>query len=429
MTNMEHQEISHSQLPSGMEFGVYHLPNRRVVAFQIRMLTGCCTDPKDKLGLTRLIGETIDKGTQKYDGQGLSDAFDAIGASRNGGTGRETSTFTCTMLPEHFEKAVELHAELLRNPTFPQDACDVNIDLANQDLIALEDDAQSLSSKLMGQKVFGSLLGRHSLGEHETLKQISRDDMVQHWKKYFTAGRMIVSVSGAIEATRASQIFEKYFSGFGSDAKEGRTSYKLEFTPGMTHHNKDLEQQQIGIAWGGVDVTHKDYPVQQVMLGVLSGGMSGRLFTEVREKRGLVYWVGAWNESPRNAGMLFLGASTSADRCDETYEVLLREVERLGEDLEQDELDRAVTGILANQETRGDSTRARCSELAGDLFFFGRPIPIEEKIAEIKAVTIDDIRQFLANYPRDQRCVFTMGPRPLGKTSSADSSINESASV
>lgn len=426
---MEHQEIIYQQNPSGLECGVHFLPDRRIVSFQIRMHTGCCTDPADKLGLTRMIGETIDKGTQKYDGQGLSDAFDAIGAGRSGGTGRETTNYTCTVLPEHFDQAVALHAEFLRNPTFPEDTCAINIDLAKQDLIAMEDDAQSLINKMMNQKVYGSLLGRHPLGEQDTLEKINREELIQHWKKYYNIGRMVISVAGPLDAARVNETFEQNFSGFGSSNRDGRTSYPTEFTPGITHHHKELEQQQIGIAWPGVDATHDDFYIQQMMLGILSGGMSGRLFTELREKRGLVYWAGAWQETPRGTGMLNLGASTTAERCDQTYEALLQEVDRLGEDLEQDELDRAKTGILANRETRGDTTRALCSELASDLFFFDRPIPVEEKIAKIKAVSIEDIKRFLATYSRNHKCVFTLGPRPLGDPGTNDEVVPEGATT
>jgi predicted Zn-dependent peptidase len=111
--------------------------------------------------------------------------------------------------------------------------------------------------------------------------------------------------------------------------------------------------------------------------------------------------------------MMFLGASTTPERCDQTYDTLLREVDRLGEDLTQSELERARTGILAGWETRGDTTRSRCAELLGDLFFFGRPVPIEEKIAKIKGVTIQHIQAYLHAQRRDRLCVVTLGPRPL----------------
>ena len=406
-------EISHGFLPCGIEYGVATLPRRHVVSFQIRVLAGAASEPIERLGLARLVEETLDKGTQRRSGQELSDAFDAIGAGRQSGTGRETMTFTCTTLPEHFELAVQLHAEMLRTPTFPDDAVRINVDLAGQELSALEDEPQALADKLMSPLVYGPVLGRHPLGERETLERLTRADLESFWRTYFHCGRMVVSVVGPVEAERAVGVFARHFGGFGGTTRNGRETRAVKFTSTRTHHHKDLEQEHITIGWPGVEATHKDFPVQQATLGILSGGMSGRLFTEVREKRGLVYWVSAWQETPRGAGMMFLGASTTPERCDQTFTALLREVDRLSEDLVQDELDRAVTGIVASQETRGDTTRSRCAELASDLFFFGRPVPSEEKVAKLQAVTIDDIRRYLAENPRDRLCVLTLGPRPL----------------
>jgi len=403
----------HDHLPCGIEYGVAALPQRHVVAFQIRVLAGVCSEPSDRLGLARLVEETIDKGTERHSGRELSDAFDAIGASRQSGTGRETTTFTCTILPGHFERAVELHAELLRQPTFPPEAVEVNVQLAQQELIALEDDAHGLADKLMGLQAYGPVLGRHPLGERATLDRMERHDLERYWRAYFHGGRMIVAVAGPVEAGRVADLFTTHFDGFGRTERNGRAAFTVEFNERTTHHPKALEQEHIAVCWPGVDPTDADFPIQQVILGILSGGMSGRLFTEVREKRGLVYWVSAWQETPRGAGMLFLGASTTPERCDQTYDTLLREVDRLSEDITQDELDRAVTGMVAQQETRGDSTRSRCGELANDLFFFGRPIPIEEKVAKIEAVTIEDIRRYLSEHPRDRLSVMTLGPRPL----------------
>jgi len=216
-----------------------------------------------------------------------------------------------------------------------------------------------------------------------------------------------------VEPQRVLDLFEKHFGGFGSPKREGRTHYPVEFSPGRVHWHKELEQNHIGVCWPGVDVAHEHHPIQQAVIGILSGGMSGRLFTEVREKRGLVYWVSAWQETPRGAGMMFMGASTMPDRSDQTYNTLLGEVDRLGDDLEQSELDRALTGILSGWETRGDTTRSRCSELLGDLYFFGRPVAVEEKIAKLKAVTIPRIKDYLRVHRRDRLCVVTLGPKAL----------------
>lgn len=407
------QKYVHETLPCGIEYAVCHLPARHVVSFQIRVLGGVCAEPADRLGLARIMEDTLDKGTAKRSGRELSDAFDAIGAGCGSGAGRETITFTCTVLPEHFEKAVELHAEMLLTPTFPEENVRVNIDLSQQELLAMQDDPQALVDRDINLHAFGPVLGRHALGSSESLSRISRDDLVHYWRDHFHTGRMMIAVAGAVGPTDVAGVFEKYFQNAARGEPDGRGSWSVQFAPGAHHQHKELEQEQIGICFPGVGVTHPDFPVQQVMLGILSGGMSGRLFTEVREKLGLVYWVSAWQDTPRGAGMIFLGASTTPERSDKTYTTLLREVDRLADDIQQDELDRAVTGLVASQETKGDATRPRCGELCSDLFFHGRPVPPEEKSAKVQAVTIADVKRYLTTYPRDRRCVVTLGPKAL----------------
>jgi predicted Zn-dependent peptidase len=142
--------------------------------------------------------------------------------------------------------------------------------------------------------------------------------------------------------------------------------------------------------------------------------MSARLFTEVREKQGLVYWVGAWNDNPRGAGMIFLGASTTPQRCDKTYETLIRELKRVGEDVTEEEIQRALAGIEVRADIRADVTRSQCAEQADDLIHYGRPVPWEEKLAKLQAVTVDDVKQYAAKYlTEDKLSVVTLGPRGL----------------
>jgi predicted Zn-dependent peptidase len=141
--------------------------------------------------------------------------------------------------------------------------------------------------------------------------------------------------------------------------------------------------------------------------------MSGRLFTEVREKQGLVYWVGAWSEQPRGHGFIHLGASTTPTRCEQTYRTLLRELERVGEDLTEAEVVRARDGLVAQWETEDDLTRARASSLSDDLFHFGAPIGRAAKLARVRAVTLNGVRAYAQGLRRDERCVATLGSAAL----------------
>jgi len=425
------QATEHRHLDCGIELAVMPMAHRPIVAMEIRLFAGYAFERPECLGVAHVLDEAITKGTAKRSGRALNDAFDEIGAAHSSYAGRETAGFSCVCLPEFIEPAIQLHAELIRTPTFPEDACQVAVDLTRQALAALDDDPQELAKKLLHRRVYGEPLGRHALGESESLDRIDRDRILEHWRRFFSARQMQVGVAGAVDPNEIADLCDRAFAGFESPAKPGpdtdpgagadpgagtqRPALPLYFTPGRRHHEKDVEQEQIAICFPGAQVTDDDFPVERVLLGVLAGGMSGRLFTEVREKQGLVYWVGAWGDHPRNGGMLHVGASTTPQRVDQTYSTLLREINRLAEDLTDDELRRAITGIVTQAQTRGDVTRSRAARLAGDLFYYGRPVPLEEKLARVKAVTVNDVQRYLEAHPRDRLGVVTLGPRELGE--------------
>lgn len=405
----------HRTLDCGVELAALPLPGRRTTAYEIRILCGLADEPADLLGLAGVVEETLDKGTEAKSAQEITDAFDAIGAQSGSTVGRESMLLRCVCLPEYFEKALALHAEMLRTPTFPEEFCKVAVELGQQELTALEDDPGELSRKMLAPYAYGEVLGRHELGTRESLSRISRGDVVSYWRRCFSAGRMQIVMGGAVDVEAVSRTIERLFAGFGESKRSGREGFPVSFSPGFRHQAKELEQEHILMCWPGVAVTDKAYPVEHLTLEILSGGMSSRLFTEVREKQGLVYWVGAWDEHPRKAGMIFMGASTTPARCEQTFKTLLREVDRLASDVTEEELNRAKIGVIAKTQTHGDITRARVSELGADLFHHGRPISTEEKNAQISAVTIADVQKYLKDHPRDQLSVLTLGPKELEK--------------
>jgi len=406
-------EAAHLNLECGIELAAAPIADRHVVSMGLRVLTGTANEPADRLGLSRLIRETIDKGTAKRNGPALLDAFDEIGASLATWVGREATGFTCVCLPEFVDRAIELHAEFLRSPTFPDEAVATAVELTQQELAALEDDPPSLADKLIGLQGFGPVLGRHPLGERETLARIGREALVDHWRGHYCAGRMQVTVASPVEPESIAEIFERHFAGFGSSQRVGRDPFSYTFEPARSHHHKELEQEQIAICFPSAAVTDQDFPVERVLLGVLSGGMSARLFTEVREKQGLAYDVHASNENPRGHGMIFVSASCKPDRSGATFRTLLGEIERLSRDLSEEELERAAARLIAREETLADMTRSRRNVLAFDLFHPGHPIPVDERIERLRAVTVEDLVRYLQIHPRDRLGIVTLGPASL----------------
>ncbi len=403
----------HRRLDCGIELVALPLDGRMTTAFDIRVLCGMAEEPADRLGVARLVEGTIGKGTESKTAQELTDAFDAIGAQCGSGVGRESMVFRCSCLPEYAERALALHAEMLRTPTFPESFYEVAVDLARQELTALEDDPGELSQKLIGPQAYGPVLGRHELGTAESLDRMTRDDVVSYWRRCFGTGRIRVAIAGLVDLERVTAALERMFAGFNAGQDDDRSGHPAVFSPGVRHHQKELEQEHMLLCWPGLKITDDAYPVQRVAVSILGDGMSSRLFTEVREKLGLVYWVGAWQEFPRHVGMIFMGASAKAERAEQTARAMLKEADRLGEDITEEELNRVKTGIIAKSQTHGDITQARTSELSSDLFHYGRPIPLDEKNARIAAVTVSDVRQYLAEHPRGELCMMTLGPQAL----------------
>jgi predicted Zn-dependent peptidase len=141
--------------------------------------------------------------------------------------------------------------------------------------------------------------------------------------------------------------------------------------------------------------------------------MSGRLFTEVREKQGLVYYVAAWHEQLRGTGRIHIRASSTPERCGQTFKTLMREVERLSEDLTDAEMERARNSLIAQALTHDDITRSRAAALSEDMYYFGRPVGLGPKLEAVRAVTRAQIVSYVQRFSTGEVCVATLGPVEL----------------
>jgi len=405
----------HRLLESGVEFAADVLPERNTVALVFRWLSGLADVPADLTGISAIVERTLSKGTERYaDGRAVADAFDALGAHWMSGSGRQSSLIRVACLPEFVLPVVDLVAEVLCHPTFPAEACRVAVELAQQDLRHLEDDPQGLVRRMIQRLTLGPVLGRHVAGEEKTLPNITPERVRRHWEQTCHSGRLQVAVAGAVDADAVAQRIDVRFTGLGSAKHAGREPLNLEFAPARQHRAKDLQQAQIAITLPGLPRDHAYFAVEEILIdGILSGGMSSRLFTEVREKQGLVYWVGAWHEQLRGAGVIHLGASSTPERADQTYRTLLRELQRLAEDVTEEETNRARNAKIAHAETEEDLTGARATSLSEDLFFFSRPVGLGPRRAAYQAVTVEQVREYAGGLALERLNVATLGPRPL----------------
>ncbi|MBW2735234.1 MAG: insulinase family protein [Deltaproteobacteria bacterium] len=408
------REITQQKVAGAIDFLAEPMPGFHTATFMMRIEGGLCSEPADQLGLAYVIEQALDKGTARRSARELADAFDAVGAQMAVYTGRQGWVLVGSSLPEHLTTAIELIGEVVCEPAFPEEVVQTAVALTLQELSGLEDSPRGLLRRKMTQQVYGPILGRHMLGDEESLARVDAARVREHFARLATRSAMTMAVAGKIDIPQIRESVEQAFGAL-PEGERIREEITPHFPAAKGHITKDLEQTQIGISFPGVGYADPSFATEQVMLGVLSGGMSARLFAEVREKLGLVYWVGAWHEQPRGLGVVHVGAATKPERCAKTYETLLREIARLSEDLTEEELERAKTGIVAESTTSGVSVQQRANDLMVDHFHLGRAVRAEEKLDEIRRVTVDDIRGYLKEHPRDSLSVVTVGPAPLGE--------------
>lgn len=220
-----------------------------------------------------------------------------------------------------------------------------------------------------------------------------------------------MSVAGGVLFGELLPLVEELFGGWQPGAL---MLPEVEVRPARHEHiQADTAQEQIGVAYGAVPPGSEHWYAHILAGGVLSGGMGSRLFQEVREKHGLVYAVAATTRALKGFGYTLAYAGTTPERAEETLTVLLGELGRLYEGVNEEELERARSGVLSQLVMQGESSAARASALARDVYLLGRPRSLHEVRQAVEAVTLEDVNRYLASVPKPAFTVLTLGPKAL----------------
>ena len=231
------------------------------------------------------------------------------------------------------------------------------------------------------------------------------------YERRVRANGAILSVAGAVDWPRLKAQVEELFGDWAGGAEPAPRPGP--FAPASTHLHKDTQQTQVSLAFPSVPLTHPDYYAARGAVGVLSGGMSARLFTEVREKRGLCYSVYASHDSVKDTAAVVGYAGTRADRAQETLDVMVAEFRKLPAGVSDDELDRVKAALKTTLVMQQESTAARAGSMAGDWFHLGRVRPVEEVRAAVDGLTVAAVTDHARRFPADALTVVTLGPDPL----------------
>ncbi|MDE0865749.1 MAG: pitrilysin family protein [Rubripirellula sp.] len=406
-------------LPNGLTILVQPMPWLRTAALSLNLHAGVHVEPEHLGGLSGLVCEMIQRGAGKYSSRDLVAVQDNLGIDRNSGVSTALVSFGAAMPSESLQAAIEIHAEIVRNPHLPQNQLDDAKMMAVQELRAMEDEPTHRVMRRLRELHYGKDLGRSIYGTETGINEITQDNIRDFYQTNYHAGGSILSIAGKVET---QQILDWAQAAFG-DWKTGEV-HALASPNGIAkyeHFESASSQTHIGFAFNSIPYGHPDYFKMRAGIGVLSDGMSSRLFDRVREQRGLCYTVTASCHSLKNGGGVFGYAGTTPERAQETLDVTLHEIEHLIEDIELSELERWKVRIESGLIMEQESSASRTSSLASDFYQIGRPITTDELETTIESLTLDDVRHYWsANPPSDYRIV-TLGPNALTIPNSSES--------
>ena len=410
-------------LSNGLTVVGENLAEKRATAWTLLLPSGAATEPQDKDGLSGVLESLCYRGAGDKDSRQLSDALDDLGVDRGGGTDIEYSTFGGATLGAYFSDALSLYTDIVRRPQllrddFSADEFEAQRALSLQALESLDDNPARKMFVQLRRVFFPVAYGRSPLGTREGLESLTiRDLRDDHAHRYQPQGA-ILALAGEVDFDAVVARCEELFGDWNGSAPVAPSAQHIE-APVLHHIEQDTSQQHIGVAWSGVTSDDAHFYNSRVAMSVLSGGMGARLFTEVREKRGLVYSVSASAGSVRGCGFNLAYAGTTPERSQETLDVLLQELRRMKDGVTEAEVERAKTGMLSSLVMQEESSRARTGAIARDQFVLGRVRTLDEVTQAINDVSPQTIAAFYeANPPRDFTVV-TLGPRAL--------EVNESA--
>jgi predicted Zn-dependent peptidase len=384
----------------------------RSAALNFLVPAGCAYDPPGRLGVGGVLAEMITRGAGPRDSRAVTEALDNLGVDRDESVGTLHMRFYGATLARNLGAALEVYADILRRPHLPGAELEPTRNLALQDIQALEDEPRQKVLVELRRRHYPAPLGQDRRGTAEDIESLTVEAVRDHYRRLFQPRGTILSVAGAVEWGPLRDQVERLFGDWPDREAEPLTVGGR--APGYWHLTKEaLEQTQIGIAYPSVPITHPDYYAAHGAVSVLSGGMSSRLFTEVREKRGLCYAVWAsYQQTGDRAGVVCYAGSRN-ERAQETLVVTLGELKRLHEQIEPEEVQRVQAGLKSSLIMQEESTSARAMALASDWYHLGRVRSSDELRAAIDGLSPAAIMRHLRDHPPRDFAVVTLGPKPL----------------
>lgn len=385
--------VHESRLRNGVRILTEDISHAISVSVGIWILRGSRSEPSEWNGITHFVEHLLFKGTKTRTALDISREIESVGGSLNAFTGKEFMCLHARALHTHLPLIMELLADIFLHSQLPEEEIERERQVILQEISMVEDSPEDLVHELFAGAYWrGHPLGRSTLGTKETIGLLDRDSLVDYTRLLHDTERVLLTASGRLDHDEVVRIAEETLD--FSEARSGDfTMEKPSPHRGLHLHLKDLGQAHICLGTLGYPYSHPRRYGYHVLNTLLGGGMSSRLFQEVREKRGLAYSVYSFQAAYLDTGMLGVYVGTGRDAVTQVIELLAENFVRLkNEDVSSEELRTAKEQLKGNLLLSTESTGSRMSKLAMNQIYFGKQLEIEDVIEEIERVDANDVR-------------------------------------
>lgn len=370
------------------------VPHVRSVAVGFFVDVGSRYEPPEISGVSHFIEHMMFKGTTQRTAKDIAETLDAVGGQLNAFTTKEYTCYYARVLDEHFSLAVDLLSDMLFASKFEITDIDRERNVIIEEIKMYEDAPDELVHDLFAATIWeGHALGRPIIGTSEVIAGLNRADLMDFYRTHYNPGKIIVAVAGNISHEHVVEKLRGIF-----ETKRGRTTPRLMTAPSSSHkvlcRNKDTEQVHLCVGTPGLKLAHDKIYTFQLINTILGGGISSRLFQEIREQRGLVYSVYSYHASYHDTGLFCVYAGLSKQNMDQALELIIAQIRDIQRNsVKNEELQRAKDQLRGNLLLSLENVSTRMSRLGKSELYLGQVIPPEEIVARIKKVTAAEIQE------------------------------------
>ncbi len=396
------------------------MPSLKSVAVGVWEKVGTRDEGPHQKGLAHFLEHMMFKGTRRRSATRISHEIDGLGGEMNAFTTHEATTLYLKVLDQQLGQAVDLLADIFHHSLFDRKEIEREKQVVLEEIRTVRDDPEDFVQELHARQVLrGHPLGRSILGDQVTMKRVQRRDVIRYLDEHYRPAKTVIAVAGNFQVKAVATLLNASFGKWnlaGETGHEGGRQHPPHIRGGTLVHRKQLEQAHLCVGFKGLPVAHPDRYAAHTLNALLGGGMSSRLFQEVREKRGLAYAIYSQLSSFSDTGVLTIYAASGAKEVPSVVDVVCREVKKLrNRGPTSGELERTKNQLKGTLMLGLEGTYGRMSKLAKDEIAQGRYVSLRELVSEIDRVSARDVQEI----SRELLDFNSMGVTVLGPVSPA----------